>query len=453
MPTPEIITGETIVSVGYTVTLSDATAGGTWSSSNDTLATVSASGVVTGVAVGAVVITYTTIDGYATHSMQVYPKTISNGFQVNEILPTLQGRIGWMPSTITGMPVIDADNNRAISGRYYNDYSGHVAVTIENIKNMQQNAELSDDEFNTMLDTLDKSVIMRTLNAVFNRPALIEKKTVYTRTWTSQDIIIQNGTKGVGYRINVGKGNYAVNLDAVSLYFDGEATFNLYVFNDLLKDPIKTISVTTVANSQTRVEIDLSLNYVANQNMGGVVFLWYSQSDIESQGVHAIDEQFTEWSNTNVFGVNSFIADLVGDDDFNRKQPSISNRTFGLNLEVSAYRDYTRMIVQNSHLFDEARVLTMAITVLSLMKYTNRNNDTQRDTATWLRDIKMDLDQAEGTADFPYVSGLKQQLVRAFKTLNDNFWAKPVAGSIPITGGCCVEYLGMNANDLPRRQY
>ncbi len=57
--TPSAITGISSVCAGATGTLSDATVGGVWSSSNTSIATVSASGVVTGVAAGSVTITYT----------------------------------------------------------------------------------------------------------------------------------------------------------------------------------------------------------------------------------------------------------------------------------------------------------------------------------------------------------------------------------------------------------
>jgi hypothetical protein len=61
--TPAIaaITGNTGICVGGTTTLSNATAGGKWSSSNTNVATVNTtSGVVTGVAAGTAIITYTT---------------------------------------------------------------------------------------------------------------------------------------------------------------------------------------------------------------------------------------------------------------------------------------------------------------------------------------------------------------------------------------------------------
>ncbi len=52
------ITGTTNVCVGSTTTLADATTGGTWSSSDNTVATVNASGVVTGIAAGSINISY-----------------------------------------------------------------------------------------------------------------------------------------------------------------------------------------------------------------------------------------------------------------------------------------------------------------------------------------------------------------------------------------------------------
>lgn len=59
-PTPAGITGVTSVCTGATTTLSDVSVGGTWSSSNTSMATVgSLSGIVSGVAVGVPTITYT----------------------------------------------------------------------------------------------------------------------------------------------------------------------------------------------------------------------------------------------------------------------------------------------------------------------------------------------------------------------------------------------------------
>ena len=70
--TPAAITGTARVCTGATTTLADATAGGSWSSSNTSLATVGATGIVTGVTDGAVTITYNNVGcGTATKAVTV----------------------------------------------------------------------------------------------------------------------------------------------------------------------------------------------------------------------------------------------------------------------------------------------------------------------------------------------------------------------------------------------
>jgi YD repeat-containing protein len=65
-PLPAAITGITAVCQGYITHLSDATSGAVWSSGDTSIATVDATGTVTGIATGSSVITYTLPTGCAT---------------------------------------------------------------------------------------------------------------------------------------------------------------------------------------------------------------------------------------------------------------------------------------------------------------------------------------------------------------------------------------------------
>lgn len=56
--TPDAISGSSSVCVGSTATFTNGATGGTWSSSNTSIATVSATGTVTGIAAGSAIITY-----------------------------------------------------------------------------------------------------------------------------------------------------------------------------------------------------------------------------------------------------------------------------------------------------------------------------------------------------------------------------------------------------------
>ncbi len=65
-PSAGTIHGADSVCLGFTITLSDNTTGGSWTTSNDTIATVSSTGVVTGLAHGVAHITYTITNGFGT---------------------------------------------------------------------------------------------------------------------------------------------------------------------------------------------------------------------------------------------------------------------------------------------------------------------------------------------------------------------------------------------------
>ncbi|MBP6031842.1 MAG: LamG domain-containing protein, partial [Crocinitomicaceae bacterium] len=67
---PEI-SGNSSVLAGSTIQLAHATSGGTWSSSNTSLATINSSGLVTGVAAGTVTMTYSNCGQSATYSITV----------------------------------------------------------------------------------------------------------------------------------------------------------------------------------------------------------------------------------------------------------------------------------------------------------------------------------------------------------------------------------------------
>ena len=68
LPTVASITGTTSVCAGSTTSLSSATTGGTWSSSNTSVATISSAGLVTGLTSGTTTITYTVTVGGCTNS-------------------------------------------------------------------------------------------------------------------------------------------------------------------------------------------------------------------------------------------------------------------------------------------------------------------------------------------------------------------------------------------------
>jgi uncharacterized protein YjdB len=129
-PNPAAIAGPTNVCTGQSITLTNATTGGTWSSSNTALGTVNAtSGVVTGIAVGTPIISYTLGTGcYATYAVVVNQTpsaitgpsfvcvgstvTLSNAYgggtwsSSNTTLATVGASTGLVSGLAMGMPII-----------------------------------------------------------------------------------------------------------------------------------------------------------------------------------------------------------------------------------------------------------------------------------------------------------------------------------------------------------
>ncbi len=110
--TPAAITGTTTIAVGSTTTLSDATTGGTWMSSNLSIATVgSLTGVVSGLTAGTCNITYTAGGSYVYTTMTV--STVSS----SHLITTFAGN---------GTAGYSGDGSAAIAGELSDPYA--VAV-------------------------------------------------------------------------------------------------------------------------------------------------------------------------------------------------------------------------------------------------------------------------------------------------------------------------------------
>jgi gliding motility-associated-like protein len=133
LPTISSITGLNSVCLGSTVTLSNGTSNGTWSSSNVGIATIAANGVVTGVGVGNAIITYTITNSFGCVN------SISTNMTVNA-LPTpvinpngplsfCQG--GTVTLTATG-GVSYLWSTGATTNSIIADTSGDYSVTVTN---------------------------------------------------------------------------------------------------------------------------------------------------------------------------------------------------------------------------------------------------------------------------------------------------------------------------------
>ncbi len=97
------ITGSSAVCIGQTTSLSSASIGGVWSSSSAATATVSASGVVTGVSAGTVTITYTVTNGCGSANA-LYTMTVNAPTSLPAITGTASVCTGFTTTLANAMP-------------------------------------------------------------------------------------------------------------------------------------------------------------------------------------------------------------------------------------------------------------------------------------------------------------------------------------------------------------
>jgi len=93
LPTADTIIGANTVCPGQVIYLNDSALGGIWTSSNNSLATVDTSGVVSGISSGAVIISYTVTNGCGSASALI-DVTVDSETICNDLVPGITASVG-----------------------------------------------------------------------------------------------------------------------------------------------------------------------------------------------------------------------------------------------------------------------------------------------------------------------------------------------------------------------
>ena len=358
----------------------NATAGGTWSSSNTGIVSIdSTSGIATGVTAGLVVITYTISGDIATFSLNAFASNISNGFDTQQVLSAANNRVLWQ------------SQGSSDSGRYYQDF--HALCDENIIKQLQPIVNPDSPTYSSILSSLNRSIILDGVNGTYNNFQTIDKaKLIFNRTGYDRLFLqpIQNQSQYVGLSWSIADGDVSVSFKKLILWFTKAMTFNMYLFNDMVDAPIATFPVTTMAYSQTVIPVTglmgLILSYLAYNNnaISGRWFLGYKQDDIEAQGGQALYFNI-EYGKFRAINVLAFSATIIADPvnpatwNFNRTTIGANNLMYGMNAELVTYQDPTSNIIENlsSGLYDNLFGYLMAAKIIEMIIFSYRNNKAQ----------------------------------------------------------------------------
>lgn len=340
---------------------------------------------------------------------------MTNGINIEDVTKALFGRLGWASpfgdTTIGDNPTIDVPNLESKSGRYFQSF--HPLCTPFNIKQCYFE-NLDDVQFNLLLEQIQKDAIVRCITSVFTDIELIQQVRLFDR-YSGNDQKQTNNGSFIGYEINISKDyGLSTQINGVFIHLDKESTFNMYLFKDGQSEPIKTIPVTSKEDKEIYVPFeDVILSY----SDGYRYFIGYFQNDIGD--AEAYIEQISNCSKTLCFSADPIIAKADGV-TFDKKNIGYTSLPYGINLDLSTFRDYTSTVINNASKFDEAIGLTVCVAALEIMLNSTNSNATERITKDLTKSIFSDLNQmpVEGV---PVVPGLKSRLNGEFKKLRLNF--------------------------------
>lgn len=338
----------------------------------------------------------------------------------DEIKSALLGGVGFRQSPIAGYAIVDDDNQISDSGLYYQDASN--AVTIQNIKECQQNKDISDDDFNSYLTQLQESALITVCNEVVEKQSdFIQSNNIYPFEKTFTETQTKTG-KFYGFRIRTeNQVNLISRIPWIELSFSASETFNIYLFNSNRSAPIQTKEVTTSAGQSVIVDLGW---YISDDTTykGGDFYIGYFEDDIGLAEAYLKNYELSNNQKvTNCYELTPVTLDHTGTNIDISSRTDISDLP-GMNIGFEIYNDYTELIIRNKNMFWRAIQLQMAEKVANLILTSVRSNRIERLTKQFIDSLRIEL---YGNRDFG-ILGIEGKLRRAISDLKKTFFYEPI---------------------------
>ena len=343
--------------------------------------------------------------------------------RTDKIISSLYSGVGWnqTPTNLItdGYPTLDSDNLTSESGLRFQNSSNFV--TIQNIYDTQQDVNISDADFNTLLDNMQNDVIINNVNKILiGESDYISSINLYPFEKTF-DETIEPGNRFKAFKIEKNNSGIIGKISFLEVCFDSEVTFNIYLYNSNLKAPIKTKEVTTSAN-EAKI-IDISEWYLDDDTTfkGGNYYIGYFESDLG--GAKPIKRNY-ELANYQIcspyFYIQPISLSYTGS-VINIKNEQSESDTGGLNIGINIYTDYTEFIIRNKNLFWQSIQLGMAEKVLNQSRTSVRSNYIERITKDFINQIGFEL---YGNRELG-IDGIEGRLEREIKDIKKMLFYKP----------------------------
>lgn len=297
-------------------------------------------------------------------------------FRVDKIQEGFVGQVGFKNPTLAGYNMVSAENQASVSGLHFGGIGSVVSMQI--IKDLQEDPKISDNAFNALLTQMQKDAALEVCNGVFQGMSdFLGLGNIYPfeKSFNETETLPE---RFVAFKLQQLKGSVICSVPWVELSFDEEVTFNLYLYNsNKPSTPIQTKEVTTSAGESIVVSLDWIVADDATYK-GGIFYMGYFASDLGTAKPYKKNHNLSSLQvNAPCYNVEPVYLEYEST-KINVEKSTYTSNSHGMNIGINVYVDYTEQILMNKRLFWQAIRLQVHNTVLNMMLTTTRSNITER---------------------------------------------------------------------------
>jgi len=342
-------------------------------------------------------------------------------FNTADIRSKLYGVVGFKQPVDPSFQILTDANKQSSSGKYFQDYSAYV--TVQNLKETQSYPEISDSNFNEWIASEIENAAVTVCQTVFEDDDLIENKLLYDYANVKTNLL-ENQGDFVGYEITTSKKkDIKAIINQIIAQFSGSGTVKILLFHSGFNAPLKTLDITISNSDMKSEEVNWELPY-ANDIKGG---RWYIGYLTDGLTVKAVNREWDLANIPNIFkridiepikvkGHNTETLFYLDDVEY-------ASETFGLNFDISVYRDFTSLIKQNANKMADAIGYQFAVNMVSMMLTSPRNNRIERLNKG---NLLAELEGTVATERMPTsAQGIQSKLQNRIKDLKKYFYDEP----------------------------
>lgn len=310
----------------------------------------------------------------------------------DKIISGMSGSVGFRQPFNSEYAIVNSENQLSASELFYQDASDFVSV--ENIIDCQSYSNISETDFNILLTRLQNDAVLKVCQKITsNESDLIQDINLYPYEKTFNNTI-EPLSRFVGFKIEPNYINSKIinKIKWVELCLDSVVTFKLYLYNSNKPNtPIAEKEITTVANEAKIIQIDNWFIADDADYKSGYFYIGYFEDDLGSAKAIKKDYELSDYKvGTKYFYISPVTLTHTGS-NIDVSSYTEESDTFGLNIGISVYNDYTELLISNKSLLYQAIQYQMGERILNLIRTSIRSNITERLNQEHINDISFDL--------------------------------------------------------------